>query len=60
MFNINFTTDNAIFGDDERQANQECARILGSISDLLLKGVRSGRIFDLNGNPIGYWEIVQD
>ena len=63
-FNISINCDNAAFDDD--LTGIEICRILQSIEDKLQdvgyiesqENLR-GRIKDLNGNMIGFWEFTQ-
>ena len=63
-FNVSINCDNAAFDDD--LTGIEICKILGSISDKLQyigyiepqENFR-GRIKDLNGNMIGFWEFTQ-
>ena len=63
-FNVSINCDNAAFDDD--LTGMEICRILQSIEDKLQdigyiepqENFR-GRIKDLNGNMIGFWEFTQ-
>jgi len=63
-FNVSINCDNAAFDDD--LTGIEICRMLQSIEDKLQdvgyiesqENLR-GRIKDLNGNMIGYWEFTQ-
>jgi len=63
-FNVSINCDNAAFDDD--LTGIEICRILQSIEDKLqdIGYIESqenlrGRIKDLNGNMIGFWEFTQ-
>ena len=59
MFQLHIETGNAAFEDDNRQA--ELARILRELADTMERGLSigsaSGRVYDLNGNSAGSWEL---
>ena len=56
-FRLQFNMDNAVFS---KVREDEIMRILEEIIDQLLCCGESSRIFDLNGNEIGKWEITTD
>jgi hypothetical protein len=59
MFRLEFSTDNAAFGEDEFQRNHEIARILRDIAAKVgEQDLISGSARDLNGNKVGEWEIT--
>lgn len=58
MINIEFTTDNAAFGDDMFEEHYECVRILKEICKKLNSGYRNGSCIDINGNKVGEWELT--
>ena len=53
-FTITFSTDNAVFEDDNNGAT-EIERILNTIIEAVKNGAYSGTIHDINGNSIGSW-----
>lgn len=53
-FKVNFNMDNDVFNENPEK---ECARILNELAKQVKAGRTYGRIIDLNGNPIGNWEI---
>jgi hypothetical protein len=55
-FVLEFSMDNAAFGENEIERNAEARRILKDVSGQLLAGDRGG-IRDVNGNRIGEWSI---
>ena len=59
LFQLHIETGNASFDDDNRQA--ELARILREVADTLERGFSigsaSGRVYDVNGNSAGSWEL---
>ena len=54
---IEFSTDNAAFGDDEYSFWSEYTRIIARINDQVASGIKSGVIMDINGNKIGEWSL---
>lgn len=60
---IEFTTDGAAFCNpfteepDPDYEALEIAEVLGQIKHKILSREREGKILDINGNEIGYWEI---
>jgi hypothetical protein len=52
MLLISFKTGNAAFEENEAH---EITRILRNISEKIQSGNTSGKILDLNGNNIGFW-----
>lgn len=54
---IRFKTGNAAFTGDSY--GFEVARILSDISVKVMDGHRSGKIYDVNGNPVGDWKENQ-
>lgn len=61
MFKCEFSTDNGAF-EDSRDGRLEVRRILRDLGDRMELGphVRSGPIFDINGNKIGAWSLTED
>ena len=59
MFDLHVECDNAAFEDN---LGQELARILIEIAQEIRQrsddDVTTGRIFDINGNRVGQWEVV--
>jgi len=53
MFRLEFKTDNAAF--HEGYGREETARILNEIAQKVIEGINSGKIKDINGNTIGWW-----
>lgn len=57
MLKIEFSTDNAAFGDGD--GPYECKRILEDIAEKIAEhGRRDGGILDINGNRIGRWSVT--
>lgn len=54
MFQIQFETGNAAFEDSPAD---ETARILREIASKLESGFQSGKVYDVNGNNIGKWDL---
>jgi hypothetical protein len=54
MIRIEFDTDNAAFEDFPR----ESARILRNAADRIESGAMIGPLHDLNGNKVGYFEVL--
>ncbi len=54
MFKLTFKTDNAAFEEDK---SIEVARILRDVATKIETGKTSGKIFDINGNSIGRFEL---
>lgn len=63
MFTVNFSTDNAAFGqsDDEYVNNiekrAELMRILDEIKDEIFYDKTQGSVIDINGNKVGEWKL---
>lgn len=63
MFTVNFSTDNAAFGqcDDECIRNiergVEIANTLERIKGEVLNGRTYGSVIDINGNKVGEWKL---
>ena len=53
MITIKIDTGNAVFEGDNKEF--ELARILRQIADKLEQGRQVKRIFDINGNAVGYY-----
>ena len=56
-FTLSFNMDNASF---EVAPEIKINTILHLVGDRILNGETDGRIFDVNGNSIGYFEMVTD
>lgn len=58
MFKLTFETSNAAFAEDD--ATDELARILREVAGRIQNnGEDQGRVRDVNGNDIGYFEWVE-
>ena len=57
MLNIRIETNNDAFKD-----NPECetVRCLKEVINWLQKGRRENRIYDINGNPVGYFKLTDN
>ena len=57
-FTLTISTDNAAFEDEPAS---EIARILrGLANDLEFNGEGGGRLYDVNGNRVGFFNTVGD
>lgn len=54
MMRLTIETGNAAFEDDP---GAEVARILREVAELAEEGSTSGPLYDINGNPVGSWEL---
>lgn len=50
-------TGNAAFTDGN--ASAECVRILRETADKLEAGKDHGKVYDINGNPVGTWDFCE-
>lgn len=53
---IEFGTDNAAFDNEGKES--EIGRILREIAEDIENGSKSHSIRDINGNPVGYYELT--
>jgi hypothetical protein len=53
-FTIDISTGNGAFDDD---AGAEVARILRDVADRIERGTATGKVFDINGNRVGSFEL---
>ncbi len=59
MFKLEFSTDNAAFGEDQFSRDTEITRIIDNIvNEIELWNKTSGPVIDINGNKVGEWEIT--
>ena len=56
-FQLKFNMDNAAFGENTEEANDEVARILRDVRWKVLACDGEGYVLDVNGNTIGEWSI---
>lgn len=61
MFKLEFSTDNAAFGDNDRatlehEVEMRLLNIVASISH----GIYQGVVRDSNGNTIGQWSLTDE
>jgi hypothetical protein len=56
MFKLQFTTDNATFGETTEEKNAEIARTLRTLAGYIEQGLDSGTITDPNGNTTGSFD----
>lgn len=66
-FRLEFDTDNAAFTDPDHPLEnlemqewakvEECERILREV-ERKLSVQQDGLVFDINGNPVGRWELT--
>lgn len=57
MFTMRVETDNAAFRGGGRR--RELARILRRVAERIEEGETEGTAVDVNGNSVGYWEVVR-
>lgn len=60
MIRVEFDTDNAVFAEPPEGEGLpvEAARILTDAAERIGNGVMLGRLRDLNGNSVGYFEVL--
>jgi hypothetical protein len=56
MFKLKMDTMNAAF---QPVPAEEVARILNEVVEKLLKGHTEGKMYDINGNPIGDYKLTK-
>lgn len=57
MFKLKIETDNAAFEDNPKE---EIARLLKGVIDILeARGEDYGKLYDINGNPVGEFKLTQ-
>ena len=60
MFRMEFSTDNAAFGESAYERRAETVRILESVATKILCLRTDGCILDCNGNVIGFWNFDEE
>jgi hypothetical protein len=56
MLNVKINTKNAAF---DEYPNEECARLLDEVANKLRDGKLEGILHDLNGNPVGHFQLTK-
>lgn len=54
---LKIQSENAAFVDDGNDGRSETARILREAADKIEKGADSGKLYDVNGNPVGNFSL---
>jgi hypothetical protein len=58
VIRVEFDTDNAAFGNGDLAT--EAARLLRDAAERIEQGATTGALRDLNGNKVGYFEVLPD
>jgi len=57
MFRLDIAVENSAF---EPVPGPEVARILRAVADRVERGEESGKLNDINGNKVGYFDYLPD